>query len=132
MNDYFSHDFWPEKQIWTYMCDYLSKSESECSLTMKQALRDAFEKELNNFEQMKSVARAYINKRKCSIQECVSHISPGPWLRKKFPGVIFANSNVPEKHFQICLGEDEISELLEDSKKIFKQNILHLYVDRPI
>ena len=45
------------------MCDYLSKSENECSVAMKQAVRDAFEKELNSHEQMKSVTNAYINKR---------------------------------------------------------------------
>ena len=31
-----------------YMCAYLSKSENECSVAMKQAVRDAFKKELNN------------------------------------------------------------------------------------
>ena len=31
-----------------YMCVYLSKSENECSVAMKQAVRDAFKKELNN------------------------------------------------------------------------------------
>ena len=56
---------------------------------MKQAVRDAFEKELNNYEQMKSVANAYINKRECSIQECVYHIL----LRKHFWVSYFANSN---------------------------------------
>ena len=66
---------------------------------MKQAAQDVFEKELDNYEQMKSVANAYINKRECSIQECVYHILPGQWLRKAFPDVIFANSNVLEKHF---------------------------------
>ena len=114
-----------------YMCAYLSKSENECSVAMKQALRDAFEKELNNYEQMKSVANAYINKRECSIQECVYHILPGQWLRKTFPGVIFANSNIPEKRFQLCLAEHEISEVPEDSKKIFKRNMVHQYIDRP-
>ena len=33
-------------------------------------------------------------------------------MKKTFPGVIFANSNIPEKCFWVCLGEDEISELL--------------------
>ena len=84
------------------MC-YLSKSESECSVTMKQAVYDAFEKELDNYEQMKSVANAYINTRERSIQECVYHILPVQWLRKTFPGVIFANSNVPEKCFRVAL-----------------------------
>ena len=59
----------------------------------------------------------------CSIWECVYHILPGQWLKKTFSGVIFANSNLLEKRFRICLGEDEIFELPEDSKKIFKQNL---------
>ena len=114
-----------------YIPAYLSKSESECSVAMKQAVQDAFEKELDNYEQMKSVANAYINKRECSIQECVYHILPGQWLRKTFPGVIFANSNVPEKRFRVCLNEDEIFELPEDSNKIFKRNVVDRYIDRP-
>ena len=98
---------------------------------MKQAVRDAFEKELNNYEQMKSVANAYINKRECSIQECVYHILLGQWLKKAFPGVVFANSNIPEKGFRLCLAKHEISELPEDSKKIFKRNMVDRYIDRP-
>ena len=46
-----------------YMYAYLSKFENECSVAMKQAVIDVFEKELNNYEQMKSVANTYINKR---------------------------------------------------------------------
>ena len=60
-----------------YKCAYLSKSENECSVAMKQAAQDAFEKELNNYEHMKSVANAYVNKRECSIQECFYHTLPG-------------------------------------------------------
>ena len=32
------------------MCDYLTKSESEFSVAMKQAVQDAFEKKLDNYE----------------------------------------------------------------------------------
>ena len=88
-------------------------------MAKKQAVHDAFEKELDNYEQMKSVANAYINKR-----ECIYHILPGQWLTKTFPGVIFANCNVPEKRFRVCLNEDEIFELPEDSKQIFKRNVV--------
>ena len=35
-----------------YMRAYLSKSENECSVAMKEVIREAFEKELNNYEQM--------------------------------------------------------------------------------
>ena len=113
------------------MCVYLSKSENECLFSMKQAVRNAFEKELNNYKQMKWVANAYINKRECSIQECVYHILLGQWLKKAFPGVVFANSNIPEKGFRLCLAKHEISELPEDSKKIFKRNTFDRYIDRP-
>ena len=59
------------------------------------------------------------------------HILEGQWLRKTFLGLIFANSNVPEMRFWICLNQDEMSELPADSKNIFKQNMVDLYVDRP-
>ena len=114
-----------------YMCAYLSKSEEECSLAMTQAVTDAFEKELDNHEQMKSVANVYLNKRECSVQECVYHILPGQWLRKTFPGVIFANINIPEKRFRIFLCKNEISDLPEDSKNLFKRNMVDRYIDRP-
>ena len=60
-----------------YMCAYLSKSEDKCSPGITQAVRGAFDRKLNNHEQMRSVANAYLNKRKCSIQECVYHVLPG-------------------------------------------------------
>ena len=34
-----------------YTCAHLSKSENKCSVAMKQAVRDAFEKDLNNYDQ---------------------------------------------------------------------------------
>lgn len=49
---------------------------------------------------MKPVAYAYINKRECSVQECVYYILSGQWLRKTFSGVVFANGNLPEKNKQ--------------------------------
>ena len=63
-----------------YMCAYLSKSESECSVVMKQAVQNAFEKERDNYEQVKSAVNKYINKKECSIQECAHHILLGQWL----------------------------------------------------
>ena len=59
-----------------------------------------FEKELDNYEQMRSVANAYINEKERRIQECVYHVLLWQWLKKTSPDVIFANSNVPEKLFE--------------------------------
>ena len=49
-------------KVVAYMCVYLSKLGSECSVAMKQAIQHAFEKELDNYEVIKSVVNAYINK----------------------------------------------------------------------
>ncbi|XP_066915086.1 uncharacterized protein [Clytia hemisphaerica] len=115
----------------TYMCAYLSKSEDEVSHAMTQAVQDAFENGGDKYEQMKSVAHAYVSKREVSVQEAVYLSMPQLWLRKLYPGVTFANTNVPEKRFRMCLSEDEISELPEDSTSIFKKNMLDRYCDRP-
>ena len=56
------------------MCAYLSKSGDERSQVMSQTLKEAFEDKLGNYQQMKSVAQIYVNKRECSIQECVCQV----------------------------------------------------------
>ena len=80
-----------------------------------------FERNLNNSKQMIPVAYAYINKRECSVQECVYYILSGQWLRKTFSGVVFVNSNLPEKRNKIFLIEDQISELSQESTSMFKK-----------
>ena len=55
----------------------------------------------------------------------------GKWLRKTFPGVTFANFNIPEKRYRICREEKDISQLPEDSRYIFKKNMIDRYIDRP-
>lgn len=109
------------------MCPYLSKSEDESSQAMSEAMKDAFEKQLDIYEQMKSVAYNYTNKRECSLQRV--HLSPFRWsvVKKTFPDVVFVNSNLPEKRYRTCLCEEEISEIPEDSTDVFKTN---RYVDR--
>ena len=96
------------------MCAYFSKSEDETSEAMKQAAKEAVNFNKTNIEQMKSVARAYATKRECSIQEAVYLLLPELWLGKTFPGVLFANSNLPENRFRICRSKEEIDELPED------------------
>ena len=115
----------------TYMCKYISKSEDECSKAMKQALEEANNSNCNKFEQMVQIAKAYSSKRECSVQEAVYQVMPELWLRKTFPKVIFANSNLPENRFRICKTEKELSELPKYRSDIFKRNVLDRYIDRP-
>ena len=55
----------------------------------------------------------------------------GQWLRKTFPGVIFANSSIPEKRYWICHEEKDICQLPEDLRDVFKKNMIDRYIDRP-
>ena len=48
------------------MCGYLFKTEDECSQAMTQALIQAWDKSLNNSEQMRLIAKVYATKRECS------------------------------------------------------------------
>ena len=98
---------------------------------MKQAAEDAHENDLDIYNKMKSIARAYTTKREVSVQEAVYLVMPELWLRKVFPGVLFANSNVPLKRFRICLSKTEIEKLPEESTVVFKRNMLDRYCDRP-
>ena len=46
---------------------------------------------------------------------------PELWLRKTFPAVVFANTNIPENCFRACLDEREIKDFPENSTDIFKK-----------
>ena len=115
----------------TYMCAYFSKAEDETSEAMKQAAKEALSASKTEFETMKAIAKAYLTKRECSVQEAVYHILPELWLQKIFPKVIFLNSNLPEKRYKIFKKKCQIDELLEDSTEIFQRNMLDRYLDRP-
>ena len=113
---------------------------------MKQRhVKEIIEKNLDNYQQMKTIARAYATKRECSVQEAVCHAMPELWLRKAFPvviyansnipelwlrkafpGVIYANSNIPERRVKMMLTGKEIIELPDDSK-VYKRNMLDRY-----
>ena len=110
----------------TYMCAYFSKSEDETSEAMKQAEKEALNTNKTNIEQMRSISRAYQTNRECSVQEAVYLVMPELWLRKSFPGVVFANSNLPENRYRMCRNKKEIDELPEDSCDVFKRNMIDL------
>ena len=55
---------------------------------MNRAFRDAYEKELDNYVQMKSSTYTYLNRRARSVQGCVVHIFSCQWLRNTFRAVV--------------------------------------------
>ena len=115
----------------TYMCSYFSKSEDQCSQAMKEAAREAFENNAGQYQTMKTIARAYLSKRECSVQEAVYHILPELKLRRVFPAVQFVNTNLPGERVKVLLSEKELNELPDDSPNIFKKSNIDRYIDRP-
>ena len=114
-----------------YMCAYLSKSEETCSQAIKHPLRESIEKKQGNYKQMCAIAHTHVSNRECSVQEAIYQCLPEPWLRKIFLGLIYTNTNLPEKRLKILRSQEEISQLPDESEDIFKINILDRYMNRP-
>ena len=115
----------------TYMCSYFSKSEDQCSQAMRQAAKEALENNIGHYQSMKTITRAYLSKRECSVQEAVYHVLPELKLRRVFPAVQFVNTNLPEERVKVLLSEKELNELPDDSPNIFKKSNVERYIDRP-
>lgn len=113
------------------MCAYFSKAEDATSEAMKKAAELAISISQTKREYMKTVARAYLTKRECSIQEAVYHAMPQLWLSKSSPAVIFANSNLPENQHQVFLSQEEVEALPPESINIYKTSMIDRYIDRP-
>ena len=100
----------------SYMYTYLSISHS-----VQEAFKDAFSKNLDNYNQMKFIGHTYTNNREFSVQEFVYHALPGQWFSR----------NIPENYFRVFLKEEEISELSENFQDIVRRNMLDRYKNCP-
>ena len=56
---------------------------------------------------------------------------PELWLRKVFPGVLYVNSNTPEKRVRMMLSKKKIAELPKESTDIYKKDMINRYMIRP-
>ena len=81
----------------SYMCAYISKAEDELSKSMKQAVKVSPTRNKSDYKKIKPIARAYVTKRECSIEEAVYLAMLALWLHKEFPQVILLNRYLPEK-----------------------------------
>ena len=94
---------------------------------MKQIFKDENGSGASYYEQVKSVACSHASKWESSLQETVYHVMPELWQRKTFPGIVNANTNIPEKCVRIMLSKKESLEFPENSTNIYKYNIVSRY-----
>ena len=103
-------------KVKTYTCSNLFKQEDECSHAIEQALTEFIEENLD-----KRHTLAYATKIECSKKKAVYQIILEFWLRKIFPGYIYANINTPEKRFTMMSNQKGISNLPDESMEILKK-----------
>lgn len=109
------------------MCSNLSKQEDEFSHAIEQVLTEFIEENLD-----KRHTLAYATKIECSKKKAVYQVIPEFWLRKIFPGYIYANINTPEKRFTMMSNQKGISNLPDESMEILKKTILGRYNTRHV
>ena len=105
-----------------YMGQYFSKTEDQCSHSMKQAEKETYENKIHHHDIMKKNDKAYLNSRECSVQEAVYHILPELKLRRIFPTVYFVNRHLPEERVQVLLSEKKNSVNYQMIAQIFSKN----------
>ena len=74
---------------------------------MKQASREALDNNKDHHDPRKTIAKACLNNRDCSIQETVYHILPELKGNRIFAAVYFVNTNLPEKTVQVLISEEK-------------------------
>ena len=70
---------------------------------------------------MKTIAKAYLSNRECSVQEAVGHLLPELKLRRIFPAVCFVNTNLPEERVQVYSLKKNLANY-QNSAQIFSIN----------
>ena len=133
VNNYFNVGLkaWQTNMTFNLFLTSITVTEDQCSQAMKQVAKEAYENKMHHHHTMKTIAKAYLNNRECSVQEAVYHVLPELKLRRIFPAVYFVNTNLPEERLQVLLSEEELRELPDDSPSIFKKLNIDRYVERP-
>ena len=115
----------------TYMRQHFSKIEDQCSQVMKKVAKEAFENNMHYHGTMKTIAKAYLSIRQCSVTQAVYHILPKLKLRRVFVAAYFVNINPLEERFPVLPSVKELSKLPADSPNIFKKSNINCYIERP-
>ena len=86
----------------TYVHIYFSKTEDQCSQSLKKAAKENLDNNMHHYDTIKTNAKA-------------------PLSNRIFSAVYFVNTNLPEERVQLLLSKKELSELPDDSPNIFKR-----------
>ena len=113
-----------------YCVDYISKSENGMSKLLREALNEL--KNGNNTvkERLRVIANKFLNSSEISAQEAVYHILSIP-LSSSSRSTVFINTNRPENRISMVKSDEILEKLEPDSKDVFVQGLIDMYINRP-
>jgi hypothetical protein len=113
-----------------YCVDYISKSENGMSKVLRKALNEL--KKGNNTvkERLRVIANKFLNSNEISAQEAVYHILSIP-LSISSRSTVFINTNRPENRISMLKSDEILQKLEPDSKDIFVEGLIDMYINRP-
>ncbi|CAF4643347.1 unnamed protein product, partial [Rotaria sp. Silwood2] len=113
-----------------YCVDYISKSENGMPKLLREALNEL--KKGNNTvrERLRVIANKFLNSSEISAQEAVYHILSIP-LSTSSRSTVFINTNRPENRISMVKSDEVLQKLEPDSKDVFVQGLIDMYINRP-
>ncbi|CAF1536026.1 unnamed protein product, partial [Rotaria sordida] len=113
-----------------YCVEYINKSENGMSKLLREALNEL--KKGNNTvrERLRVIANKFLNSSEISAQEAVYHILSIP-LSISSRSTVFINTNRPENRISMLKSDDILQKLEPDSKDVFVEGLIEMYVNRP-
>ena len=101
---------------------------------MSKLLREALNelKKGNNTvkERLRVIANKFLNSSEISAQEAVYHILSIP-LSVSSRSTVFINTNRPENRISMVKSDEVLQKLEPDSKDVFVQGLIDMYINRP-
>ncbi|CAF4631966.1 unnamed protein product, partial [Rotaria magnacalcarata] len=112
-----------------YCVSYINKSENGMSKLLREALNELKRGNNTDKERLRVLANKFLNSSEISAQEAVYHILSIP-LSINSRSTIFINTNRPENRISIVKSDEILQKLDPDSKDIFVQGLIDMYVNR--
>jgi hypothetical protein len=113
-----------------YCVDYISKSENGMSKLLREALNELKKGNHTVRERLRVVANKFLNSSEISAQHAVYHILSIP-LSISSRSTVFINTNRPENRISMLKSDAALQELEPDSKDVFVQGLIDMYINRP-
>ena len=122
----FSHCFFFNFSVVTYVTDYYSKDETGITEHLRAALKESKLKNMSQKQTLHSLKRVYMTKREIGFCEAVYRVSRDLHLKKSNVQTTFVSSGFPKNisHFLKKMNEDYIDEQISDCSD--NEEIVHL------